>query len=1341
MVGAPIPPPPIQQIPSAPKKGPNGTPAEKNSAILKVLNRQAPPPPPHMGSSAPFQYHGGSLPSITASWLQPTTSVTSGAVAPTTMAAAVAPTPTKTSPLHIFCQSCSKTVSSDRSLRRHYNTCKQYQAELAKNAAANDVRRPIPPPPIRRKPAAPKKGADGTPAEKNSAILKVLNSQAPPPPPHMGSSAPFQYHGGSLPSISASWLQPTTSVTSGAVAPTTMAAAVAPTPTKTSPLQILLNDEFEEDGDSRSSSGTTTTKAQGTFVCERCSKKLCSMSNLKRHRATCKAAPSTTTTTTTVSEPPTPAPPLVVAPPPTAAPAETTATVTYTAKASWSPDLKLKSPKQKTSSATVTTTTHSELTVGEALKAQHQNLQMTSPRFPGTGSRILPPRPPNPILNLVQNPPQNQMQNQMQNPMVTSRLPPPPQIPIQIQNPPTMPMTSAPSGAAAPLKKGIIEHKNTDLVLITSEPIPEKKSRQEATPLPPIQLPPPPPQRPAPVAYQVQFTSRRPQIQNSQNLQNPQNPPHHQMHRQFSLQNPIPQIQKPQRPSLRVAPPPTAQYVKHDVAPQAPQPLPPPQQKMVAHAVESNSSNQKNNEDTTTITTAPLNPKRPGSPLDSIITSVPLSVEVHHHNNQMTSSSAGNKPEQGLSSADSQQSITDALPNSQNKKLIPYVCPECDKTYSCRKNVKRHRMAVHKMSLDEILAKPEHPAPPDAIPSAQLQARRHTVAGVESVGGPPIGKRKASEAVGVPMKKGKVVAASDDEEEEPQESPKIQAPPLLPPAASILVRKSESPVTVATVTVPTVTVPAVTVAPVTVATATVHPSWDGFMTWPEPEPTLATPRFSDEEDNKAMAKIAAELKRCAEIKLEDQKRPQEDSEYDAILFKSLREEFSREDVKVEAEKEKEEAELKEESEEEAESEDEEEAEPKETSTAASSVGLPSLSSPTPVQYPAWRPLAPPPPRRSAPPTKMPRHMCTGCSKVLGSDYSLRRHRTGCASVQKIRNPHYPKPPAKRRTAAEKAAAREEAFRKQITDAREAMKEMEALPLPPAVWDVIEEVKKERQEAMSHSTFSPPPPSFIEETPDFSMFQDSSPSATDITTSSEFRSMTSSRASSYCGVSPPKPLDHFSGEKATSLPPLLTLLSSSKSTSSAVSAAATSSGGPMIQSRINQARHMCQECGKFYCSEWNLNRHHKQSCPAAKFINETPYYEPKNDADRVDVRFMRDDAWGRMSRSFLVSISPLVADWLENEKLTHLQLDTKWQDMRLLLDVMTKTVQITLENVHAVGEQSKFYQTKQVDAMIEEFWASQQVRMDIRTHRRTDRHPDELKFLIFGHPDIGKHRYP
>ena len=56
--------------------------------------------------------------------------------------------------------------------------------------------------------------------------------------------------------------------------------------------------------------------------------------------------------------------------------------------------------------------------------------------------------------------------------------------------------------------------------------------------------------------------------------------------------------------------------------------------------------------------------------------------------------------------------------------------------------------------------------------------------------------------------------------------------------------------------------------------------------------------------------------------------------------------------------------------------------------------------------------------------------------------------------------------------------------------------------------------------------------------------------------------------------------------------------------------------------------------------------------------------------------MRDDAWGRMSRSFLVSISPLVADWLENEKLTHLQLDTKWQDMRLLLDVMTKNIQIT-----------------------------------------------------------------
>ncbi|KIH51002.1 zinc finger, C2H2 type, partial [Ancylostoma duodenale] len=31
-----------------------------------------------------------------------------------------------------------------------------------------------------------------------------------------------------------------------------------------------------------------------------------------------------------------------------------------------------------------------------------------------------------------------------------------------------------------------------------------------------------------------------------------------------------------------------------------------------------------------------------------------------------------------------------------------FQCPECLKTYSCRKNVKRHRMAVHKLSAEEV---------------------------------------------------------------------------------------------------------------------------------------------------------------------------------------------------------------------------------------------------------------------------------------------------------------------------------------------------------------------------------------------------------------------------------------------------------------------------------------------------------------------------------------------------------------------------------------------------------------------------------------------------------------
>ena len=54
-----------------------------------------------------------------------------------------------------------------------------------------------------------------------------------------------------------------------------------------------------------------------------------------------------------------------------------------------------------------------------------------------------------------------------------------------------------------------------------------------------------------------------------------------------------------------------------------------------------------------------------------------------------------------------QQGLASKAPTTQTAE---FQCPECKKTYSCRKNVKRHRMAVHKITSEDISRWPG-PAP------------------------------------------------------------------------------------------------------------------------------------------------------------------------------------------------------------------------------------------------------------------------------------------------------------------------------------------------------------------------------------------------------------------------------------------------------------------------------------------------------------------------------------------------------------------------------------------------------------------------------------------------------
>ncbi|ULU03951.1 hypothetical protein L3Y34_017029 [Caenorhabditis briggsae] len=1554
------------------------------------------------------------------------------------------------------CRACQKHVSSDRSLRRHFGTCKAYKDLLAAEAANRPPGAPSPPQPKRRTGGGgggPKRNAAPPPQRKasiaqppvaeavpekasnepNSAILAAL--QTKPNYPNY-QQAPPTYHSQALPSLSTSWLSSTSNTV-----PSTPTTSSGPEsyqktsiPKVSSQLELLINDD-ENDGDSRSSSNGNASSKSGmpTYACERCNKHLCSMSNLKRHRATCKyglnlETPSAEQQATPTSDqaPPTPAPaqaPVVQAPmtpieapsaqaPPTQAPPtqtpptsqETTATVTYMEK--WAREKAAAaqiSPNKKSSTATVTHSDVAEnggahvkmMTVGEALKAQQLQKGLLSGNGPNFGSpafsdhhyqprfqsRGPPPRPPNPILN-------------------------------QIQNPPHLLKQQAPPLLSPPIsKKGLIEHKNTDLVLITSEPLAEKTSAKERSgnsgnsrrgsepqvqiqsqPLPPLQLPPvtrhpdrqmdrpthgqmegyqvqskplppiqfgaqnsgaqnprqqtqnpqnqnssgglqhhqitSPMENPQNIQHQMTLQNQNPaghqnpghsqhqmtsQVQNSAGLQNSahpnqmtsnvqtsanqqhqmtlhnqnpaghqnlgpqnqmtsqmQNPSGHQnpAHQQHQMTSQVPNRQNPgfqnqmtsqnlglqnlgnqnqeqknqmtssqnlQNPgavqkSLSVGskrPDPYTQH--HQLAPPslippitAPPTLAPPTKRARNAAAGKVPKVQNQNLETTQKMeiseevkkedpSSPPMTKRSGSPLDSIITSVPLSIDT----NQKSAATNGPTADQGQSSIDSPEtedpSPTDGSSRgSISKRLIPYICPECDKIYSCRKNVKRHRMAVHKMSLDEVLAKPELPAPQEL----SNVTRRHTVAGLESSEGVDRPKkRKASTQVTSGGKKTKKVEIEEDpedsegsEDEEKEEKAEVKEPekikdeqlstitvqPIAPrptalPSAYTILPRGQNPTSggqnprtqnfgprstsfsaaqihlgrdqnqgiqmtsnIQNSQNPPILDPKTqnrppqprnpqvqlmmdriqktrdeenaklqnsriqqqqqqqlpgiqslrgtqdqaaptfyqapppswdtgfqqAMATSYQATPAPHPSWnlpqDYQMSPPLAAPPVATPiysswdpswatttapseststevpgprRFSDEEDTRAMAKIAAELKRCAEVNLSDStviheksQKPKDESEYDAHLFQSIREEFRT----------------------------------KEASKSPENVleneqnALESLA------------VVAPPPKKSKP--RQQSLVCTGCHKTMGSDYSLRRHRMNCSSVQKSRNPEYPKPPAKRKGG--KNNALEDSQTSETPEL--SQEEMEMIrnseswkeePIPDVVVRFVEEfqMQLERENRFENNSKTTSPPLA---TPDES-------------TTATFTSSESSRESST-SISPQlKTIIITTSSEST-------MTSSSKPSES--SSTSSSGAAPPVPS-LNQARHMCQECNRALSSHYSLRRH-GGSCPTA---GEKKYYEPTNIADHVDVYFAKNDAWGVVSRNLLTTVSPYFTHLLDDNPHNRLQLDTKWADFRLLLDVFTNHCELTADNVKLVAEQSKKYKSIQVDRMVEEFY--------------------------------------
>ncbi|CAP35901.1 Protein CBG18451 [Caenorhabditis briggsae] len=121
---------------------------------------------------------------------------------------------------------------------------------------------------------------------------------------------------------------------------------------------------------------------------------------------------------------------------------------------------------------------------------------------------------------------------------------------------------------------------------------------------------------------------------------------------------------------------------------------------------------------------------------------------------------------------------------------------------------------------------------------------------------------------------------------------------------------------------------------------------------------------------------------------------------------------------------------------------------------------------------------------------------------------------------------------------------------------------------------------------------------------------------------------------------------------------------------------------------------------------------KLQMTVSRLIDELESCEPTNIADHVDVYFAKNDAWGVVSRNLLTTVSPYFTHLLDDNPHNRLQLDTKWADFRLLLDVFTNHCELTADNVKLVAEQSKKYKSIQVDRMVEEFYKVCKNRLSI-----------------------------
>ncbi|KAK5971528.1 hypothetical protein GCK32_011885 [Trichostrongylus colubriformis] len=299
--------------------------------------------------------------------------------------------------------------------------------------------------------------------------------------------------------------------------------------------------------------------------------------------------------------------------------------------------------------------------------------------------------------------------------------------------------------------------------------------------------------------------------------------------------------------------------------------------------------------------------------------------------------------------------------------------------------------------------------------------------------------------------------------------------------------------------------------------------------------------------------------------------------------------------------------------------------------------------------------------------KRPPHVCVDCNRVLSSDYSLRRHRLTCVEA---RANGANQPAAASSNASTNSSLSEESLHLQDVMLGSACIGNDRNTDSMGMSDPM----------LSHVALSTP---LHQQGVQFNRTPSLSGSGSASAVDEWYERHSLRKTDDVPDSTTSQRLDRSTSPGILSSPP-----ESSQPGCLQYTRKRASSGEVGVQSghtsRSQQHKHLCQSCGKFYSSEWNLERHRRESCPV-KGKGASPTREPAESAVNDETSVQVGHTLFLLSRSALSRASAYFAQLfaMHDPSKGELRLELDPTHFQSLLDVYNNPNNLNQYNIDAV----------------------------------------------------------